>query len=135
METVIVIVHVCIAIALVGLVLLQRGKGADTGASFGAGASQTVFGSRGSANFLGGVTTVLAIVFFLTSFCLAMLAKQKADSMLDIGVPEELTKTYQEAPVSNSDAPIVDQVTIDSSDAPMVESSAPSKGNTSKPVN
>ncbi|MCK5893297.1 MAG: preprotein translocase subunit SecG [Endozoicomonadaceae bacterium] len=135
METVIVIVHVCTAMALIGLVLLHRGKGADAGASFGSGASQTVFGSRGSANFLGGMTASLAVIFFLTSFGLAMLAKQKADSMLDIGVPTEITKTYQKAPVSNTDAPIVDEAPIDSSDAPTVKSSARSNGGASKPVN
>jgi len=64
METIVVIVHVIVAIAIVGLVLLQQGKGADAGASFGAGASQTVFGSSGSGNFLVRATTVAATLFF-----------------------------------------------------------------------
>ena len=67
MQTLIVVVHVITAIVIVGLVLLQQGKGADAGASFGAGASQTVFGSSGSGNFLVRATTVAAVVFFVTS--------------------------------------------------------------------
>ncbi|MDA9129844.1 preprotein translocase subunit SecG, partial [Gammaproteobacteria bacterium] len=57
MESIIVIVHIVVAVAIVGLVLLQQGKGADAGASFGSGASQTVFGSSGSGNFLVRATT------------------------------------------------------------------------------
>ena len=60
METLVIVVHVIVAILIVGLVLLQQGKGADAGASFGSGASQTVFGSSGSGNFLTRATTVAA---------------------------------------------------------------------------
>jgi len=63
MESIIVIVHIVVAVAIVGLVLLQQGKGADAGASFGSGASQTVFGSSGSGNFLVRATTVCATIF------------------------------------------------------------------------
>lgn len=76
METLVVVVHVIVAIAIVGLVLLQQGKGADAGAAFGSGASQTVFGSSGSGNFLTRSTTIAAIVFFATSLTLAIYAKQ-----------------------------------------------------------
>lgn len=65
--------HVLFAAGIVGLVLLQRGKGADAGAGFGAGASGTVFGSRGSGSFLSHVTAVLAALFFVTSLTLAYL--------------------------------------------------------------
>ena len=68
MQTLIVVVHVITAIVIVGLVLLQQGKGADAGASFGAGASQTVFGSSGSGNFLVRATTVAAVSFLLPVF-------------------------------------------------------------------
>ncbi len=78
MQTLIVVVHVIIAIAIVGLVLLQQGKGADAGASFGAGASQTVFGSSGSGNFLVRATTVAATIFFVTSLSLAVFAKNQS---------------------------------------------------------
>jgi preprotein translocase subunit SecG len=78
METLIIVVHVIAAITIVGLVLLQQGKGADTGASFGAGASQTVFGSSGSGNFLVRATTVAATVFFVTSLSLAIFARNQS---------------------------------------------------------
>ncbi|MDG9669999.1 preprotein translocase subunit SecG [Hahella sp. CR1] len=86
-ETLIVIVHVIVAAGVIGLVLIQQGKGADMGASFGGGASQTVFGSGGSGSFLTKMTTTLAIVFFLSSFALAYVAKQKAGQVTASGVP------------------------------------------------
>ena len=67
MENFILVVHVLIAIAMTGFILLQQGKGAEMGASFGAGSSQTVFGSAGSAGFLTKATAVLALIFFATS--------------------------------------------------------------------
>ena len=63
LETLVVVVHVVIAVSLVGLVLIQQGKGADAGAAFGGGASQTVFGSRGSGSFLTRMTTFMAVIF------------------------------------------------------------------------
>ncbi|WP_100638162.1 preprotein translocase subunit SecG [Marinobacter salexigens] len=87
METLVVVVHVVIAVALVGLVLIQQGKGADAGAAFGGGASQTVFGSQGSGSFLTRVTTLLAVVFFVTSFSLAVFAKQRAEVAGEAGIP------------------------------------------------
>lgn len=71
--TILVIVQVLVAISLVGLILVQHGKGADAGAAFGSGASGTVFGSRGSANFLSRATGALATVFFAVSLSLAYL--------------------------------------------------------------
>lgn len=87
METLVVVVHVVIAVALVGLILIQQGKGADAGAAFGGGASQTVFGSQGSGSFLTRMTTFLAIVFFVTSFSLAVFAKQRAEVAGEAGIP------------------------------------------------
>lgn len=74
--TLILVVHVVVAVALIALVLLQQGKGADAGAAFGSGASSTMFGSQGSASFLSRTTAVLATVFFLTSLTLAYFATQ-----------------------------------------------------------
>ena len=74
MEFAVWVVHVLVAIALVGLVLLQHGKGADMGAAFGSGASGSLFGASGSANFLSRTTAVLAAVFFLTSMSLTFFA-------------------------------------------------------------
>lgn len=73
LHTTTVVFHVLIAAAIVGLVLLQRGKGADAGAGFGAGASGTVFGARGSASFLSRTTATLAALFIVTSLTLAYL--------------------------------------------------------------
>jgi preprotein translocase subunit SecG len=78
METAVILLHILTACAMVAFVLLQQGKGAEAGASFGAGASQTLFGSVGSWNFFSRVTAVLALVFFLTSFGLAVIAKHDA---------------------------------------------------------
>lgn len=99
METLIVVVHVVIAVALVGLVLIQQGKGADAGAAFGGGASQTVFGSQGSGSFLTRMTTALAVVFFVTSFSLAVFAKQRAEVAGEAGIP-----TVQESPAAAESA-------------------------------
>jgi preprotein translocase subunit SecG len=77
MEKFILIFHFLVAVALIGLVLIQQGKGAEAGASFGAGASQTVFGSAGGWNFFSKATTVLATIFFATSLSLAITAKDK----------------------------------------------------------
>ncbi len=67
LETVVIVVHLLGALGIVGFVLIQQGKGADAGASFGAGASATVFGSQGSATFLSRATAILAAIFFITS--------------------------------------------------------------------
>jgi len=78
-ETLVVVVHVLVSLGLIGLILIQQGKGAEAGASFGGGASQTVFGSQGSANFLTKTTKYLAIIFFITSISLAVIAKQRSE--------------------------------------------------------
>ena len=75
--TLVLIVHVLAALGVIGLVLLQHGKGADVGASFGGGASGSLFGATGSANFLSRATAVLAAIFFMTSLGLAYLASHR----------------------------------------------------------
>jgi preprotein translocase subunit SecG len=75
--TLILVVDVIVAVCIIGLVLLQHGKGADVGAAFGSGASGSLFGASGSANFLSRTTAVLAVVFFLTTFVLAYLVTHK----------------------------------------------------------
>ena len=80
LQTLAVVFHVLLAVAIIGIVLLQRGKGADAGAGFGAGASGTVFGARGSASFLSRTTAVLATLFFLTSLGLTYLFSQQKES-------------------------------------------------------
>ncbi len=76
MQTVLVVVHIFVAFGLVGLVLIQHGKGADAGAAFGSGASATVFGARGSASFLTRTTAGLATAFFVSSMTLGYFASQ-----------------------------------------------------------
>lgn len=78
-ETIVVVVHVLVSLGLIGLIMIQQGKGAEAGASFGGGASQTVFGSQGSGNFLTKTTKYLAIIFFATSISLAVIAKQRSE--------------------------------------------------------
>ena len=80
MEVFVLIVHVLAAAAIIGLVLIQHGKGADVGAAFGSGASGTVFGATGSANFLSRATAVMALVFFLTSLGLTYFSSRKSDT-------------------------------------------------------
>ena len=79
-EKVFLVLLVLDALALIGLVLLQQGKGADVGAAFGSGSSGTVFGSSGGANFLTRLTTFFAVLFFVLSFSLAYLAKERTQS-------------------------------------------------------
>jgi preprotein translocase subunit SecG len=95
LHTIVLVIHVLIGAMIVGLVLVQRGKGADAGAGFGAGASGTVFGARGSANFLSRSTGVLALLFFCTSLGLAYLGTQKEapKSLLDAAEPAQLPGT------------------------------------------
>ena len=76
MENLILIIHIIASLGVIGLVLIQHGKGADAGAAFGSGASSTVFGAGGSATFLTKITTVIALSFFLTSLSLAYFASK-----------------------------------------------------------
>ncbi|MDG4595072.1 MAG: preprotein translocase subunit SecG [Candidatus Contendobacter sp.] len=87
-HTLILVAHVVIAVALIALVLLQQGKGADAGAAFGSGASATMFGSRGSASFLSRTTAALATAFFLTSLTLAYFSTQNS-------VPQSVVERVQ----------------------------------------
>lgn len=86
LNTIVLVVHVLVGVMMVGLILIQRGKGADAGAAFGSGASGTVFGARGSANFLSRSTAILAAIFFCTSLGLAYLGSQREapKSVLDV---------------------------------------------------
>lgn len=106
LQTVVIVVHLLVAIGVVLLVLLQQGKGADAGASFGSGASATVFGSQGSSTFLSRFTAILAGVFFVTSLGLAFFATQQAQQMSQVGLPDP---AVLEVPVSK---PAVEDVPV-----------------------
>ena len=80
MDVLILVVHVIAAFGIIGLVLLQHGKGADMGAAFGSGSSGSVFGSAGSANFMSRTTAVLAVVFFISSIGLTVVATKKTEN-------------------------------------------------------
>ena len=97
LETGLVGLLILIALALVTLVLLQRGKGADIGAAFGSGASNTVFGSAGSLSFLTKATAWLAVGFFLVSFGLAYTARERAESVGEVGIPQ-VEQAFEEVP-------------------------------------
>jgi preprotein translocase subunit SecG len=116
MESLIIFVHVIAAIAITGLVLIQQGKGADMGASFGSGASQTLFGSSGSGNALTKSTSIMAVVFFITSLGLAIIARQQASlSVDDSGLIENLDEIAA-APATQSaaeDLPFVIEEALD----------------------
>ncbi|OGQ21842.1 MAG: preprotein translocase subunit SecG [Deltaproteobacteria bacterium RIFCSPLOWO2_02_FULL_44_10] len=96
METLLLIVHFFLCFFLIGVILLQSGKGASIGASFGGGASQTLFGSRGPTTFLNKLTTIVAILFLATSVFLAQITKDKGSrSILDKVVLPEETRVIQ----------------------------------------
>jgi preprotein translocase subunit SecG len=102
MYTFLIVVYVLVAAALIGLVLIQHGKGADAGAAFGSGASGTVFGARGSANFLSRTTAWLAAVFFALSLTLAYFMHGRvapSKSVVDAAPPSPAAKVEMPAPV------------------------------------
>lgn len=122
MQTIVVVVHVIVAIAIIGLVLLQQGKGADAGASFGAGASQTVFGASGSGNFLVRATTIGATIFFITSLSLAVFAKNQSSLGGAANSPLVNEELLQKISTPVSDVPQLDVVPAPTSSADDVPS-------------
>jgi preprotein translocase subunit SecG len=101
LQTLAVVFHVLLAASIIGLVLLQRGRGADAGAGFGAGASGTVFGARGSASFLSRTTAVLATLFFVTSLALSFLFSRNVEptSVVDRVQTEAPAQPAQSSPM------------------------------------
>ena len=100
MEIFVLVVHVLAALTIIGLVLLQHGKGADVGAAFGSGASGSVFGATGSANFLSRATAIMALVFFLTSLGLTYFSSRKSDTrgvMADHPAPDQTCRVRSRA--------------------------------------
>jgi preprotein translocase subunit SecG len=87
MKEIIVVIDILAAVGIVGLVLLQQGKGADMGAAFGSGASASLFGARGSSNFLTRATAILATVFFVANIALAYLATQQVKPKATVAPP------------------------------------------------
>lgn len=106
METLILFVHILAALCMIGLILLQQGKGAEAGASFGAGASNTFFGASGTGNFLTKSTAVLTAIFFGTSIMLAIFAKRHSQELFTLpGTSTSVTApNAASAPVTSAPA-------------------------------
>jgi len=124
----VLIAHTLIALLIIVLVLLQRGKGADAGAAFGAGASGTVFGARGSSSFFSRATAVCATLFFVSSLALAYISSQATDaptSLLENAPPVEEAVDEVQVPMPSAETPISDlpelEATQDSADLPPLE--------------
>lgn len=129
METLVIVFHVLAAIAIIGLILIQQGKGADMGASFGAGASQTLFGSRGTGNVLTRSTAILATIFFVTSLALSVLAKHGAEKAGAINAPVAPATQQQQQTEIPASKPVDDIPSADHNSAPAAGDipSAPAK--------
>ncbi|MDA8619699.1 preprotein translocase subunit SecG [Luminiphilus sp.] len=123
MEQITLMVHLLVALALIGLILLQRGKGSDIGASFGAGASQTLFGSAGSGNALTRMTAWLSAIFFASSFGLAVIADNRTADEDDLGFDVPDSEIVVEE-VQNGDMPTAEFEPLTggaSDDAPVLD--------------
>ena len=121
--SILVAIDVLLAGAIIGLVLIQQGKGADVGAAFGSGASGTVFGSRGSASFLSRATAILAALFFVNSLLLAYLASNRpvTESVINQGVViEEMADEVVDIPSASAIDP-----DMPASQSPVMESDLP----------
>ncbi|MFT4614237.1 MAG: preprotein translocase subunit SecG [Bacteroidia bacterium] len=117
MEQIILVAHLIVALVIIGLIMLQQGKGADMGASFGAGGSQTLFGSDGSGNVLTRATGWLVTLFFATSFGLALMANQRSVEIDELGLElpaafeesQALLPELEELPVLDDELPIMQE--------------------------
>ncbi|MGE4112446.1 MAG: preprotein translocase subunit SecG [Burkholderiales bacterium] len=116
MEVLILVVHVIAALGIIVLVLVQHGKGADMGAAFGGGSSGSVFGAAGSANFLSRSTSILAVVFFVSSISLTVFSSKKSDqkgvmsqpasSAPASSLPSQIPAPPASVPASNVPVPV-----------------------------
>lgn len=108
MEQIILAVHLLIALAIIGLIMLQQGKGADMGASFGAGGSQTLFGSEGGGNVLTKATAWLVVLFFASSFSLALMVNQRSVVEDDLGLAIPAAETTEAVTPADGELPVLD---------------------------
>jgi preprotein translocase subunit SecG len=123
-QTLLLVLQVVVSIALIGFILIQHGKGADAGAAFGSGASSTVFGSRGSGNFMTKVTTILAIVFLTNSLLLGYLSTQRVQvptSLLDsepsVVLPQVIDRPASDMPEED----VQNEIPAESTTAPVTD--------------
>ncbi|MFK8042249.1 preprotein translocase subunit SecG [Congregibacter sp.] len=123
-EQLVLVTHLLLSLAIIGLIILQQGKGADAGASFGAGASQTVFGSTGSGNVLTRATAWMVTLFFVTSFGLAVIAKNKTATVDEFVIP---VPTNSAPATLDADIEAVDDtLPVNEGDLPVLDDSMPS---------
>lgn len=120
METILIVFHLMLAVGLIGLILIQHGKGADMGAAFGSGASSTVFGARGSASFLSRTTAALATLFFLTSLALAYFASQVTEvpGLMEAAPPAPVAAVAAPEPEGEVPVPVETAPTSPESELP-----------------
>ena len=108
MQTFVLVVHIILALLMIVLILVQHGKGADAGASFGGGGAATVFGASGSGNFLSRLTGILTALFFITSLTLAIFAKNQSNdaySLKSVSTTQSVPATSPEtSPVESKSA-------------------------------
>lgn len=123
MENIVLLVHLLVALAIIGLILMQRGKGAEMGASFGAGASQTLFGASGSGNFFSKMTAIFAFIFFVTSFALAVIAKHSGGS---VEFEDDIPAIVEDRAPANDDFPEAD-ASVDAADEAPVADEVPAE--------
>ena len=109
MSLLIIVIHVIVCIALIRIVLLQTGKGADMGAAFGGGSSQTLFGSTGASTFLSKATTVAAIVFMLTSLTLAYIYGKRTNESIILDAPAPIEEKVPATTDTTPAPPAADQ--------------------------
>lgn len=131
MQSVVLIGHTLIAVLIIVLVLLQRGKGADAGAAFGAGASGTVFGAKGSSNFFSRATAVLATLFFVSSLTLAYISSQRATAPESLVEDSLATEVPAEPEMSGNDD---DSATEDFPDLPGIDGAEPAADDSDMPA-
>ena len=119
LEQLILVAHLLLSLAIIGLIMLQQGKGAEMGASFGAGASQTLFGSGGGGTVLTRITAWLVALFFVLSFGLAMIARNKVSPSRELAIPLPAESALDDVPETPEDRP------PEAGDLPTVEEFAP----------
>ena len=118
LETIILVLHILVAVAICGFVLLQHGKGADMGAAFGSGSSGSLFGAAGSANFLSRTTAVLAAVFFASSLALTWFGSRHGapSGVMQQGVMEKMAPKTSDIPPAPGALPAPQPATAPSAD-------------------
>ncbi len=108
LQTILLVLQVLVAVSLIGLILIQHGKGADAGAAFGSGASSTVFGSQGSSSFLTKATAILAFVFLANSLSLAYLASRRMNSVESLMLAPEVVVEESQTETTTTDGEMLE---------------------------